>query len=78
MTDKKYFTKEPIIHSHIEDVLEDDHKWVHTSVSCDNCKALLHCSINECMQTWFETEFGNYCTDCMKITNVMEELELKK
>ena len=71
----KYFTKEPIVHSHITDVLEETHPLSNKTIECDKCKVMVHASNNECMQTWFETEHGNYCTSCFKFDTVMEELE---
>lgn len=71
-----FFTKEPIIHSQITDGLSDDHPLAYNSVHCDECKIeMLHASNNECMQTWIETEFGNYCVKCFKIVEVLETLE---
>lgn len=66
--------KEPIIHSHITDGLEENHPLAYDSVYCDKCKKeMLHCFNNECMQTWFETDKGNFCTKCYKIKDYMGE-----
>jgi hypothetical protein len=40
-------------------------------VYCASCKAMLHASNNECMQTWVETGRGNFCVKCFaKISDV--------
>lgn len=73
---KRYFTKEPIIHSHVTDVLPDSHPLAFVQVYCDNkCGALVHASNNECMQSWYETEYGNYCSFCFYINEVSVSLE---
>ena len=69
-----YFSKEPVIHSHISNKLTDNHSLRNVSVYCYKCGEMLHASNNECMQTWIETEFGNFCTNCFKLTEVMENL----
>ena len=72
----RFFTKEPIVHSHVEDLLPEKHPLAFEHVSCDACKeVLLHAANNECMQTWIETEYGNYCTKCFKFSDVLETLE---
>ncbi len=53
--------KEPLIHSHIEDGLPNDHLLAWEGVSCVVCGVLLHAGNNECMQTWVETGRGAYC-----------------
>ena len=53
--------KDPIIHSHIEDLLPDLHPLAFVTVNCKVCNELLHAANNECMQTWVETGQGNYC-----------------
>ena len=63
--------EEPIMHSHITDFLPKRHSLAHKNISCDQCHVLVHAENNECMQTWFETEEGNFCTDCFKIGCVM-------
>lgn len=77
---KQYFRKEPMIHSHITDCLPDTHPLAGEFVYCDNCRKkgkfeMLHASNNECMQTWFETEFGNFCINCFKLNEVLEDLD---
>lgn len=72
---KRYYTKEPIIHSHIEDLLPDNHPLAFEHLHCDKCGELVHSSNNECMQTWIETEFGNYCSLCFEFSDHMEFLE---
>lgn len=59
--------REPLIHSHITDGLPDTHRLARVSVHCDECEHTLHSETNECMQTWLETDWGNYCTHCMPI-----------
>lgn len=72
----KIFSKEPIFHSHISDMLDPGHPLANKSLGCDNgCGNQLHAFNNECMQSWWETEFGNFCTDCFKPESVMEDLE---
>jgi hypothetical protein len=40
-------------------------------VYCTSCKAMLHASNNECMQTWVETGRGDFCVKCFaKISDV--------
>ncbi len=56
---------EPQIHSHLSDVLPDEHPLANEDVYCDECKVMLHAHNNECMQTWIEFEDGNFCTNCM-------------
>ena len=68
----KTWIHEPIIHSHITDELPKNHKLAYEDVFCDKCKKeMLHSSNNECMQTWFETDFGNFCSKCFKIEEVL-------
>lgn len=55
---------EPLIHSHITDVLNDEHPLAYEIVNCKICRAMLHCSNNECMTTWIEAGLGNYCLQC--------------
>jgi hypothetical protein len=54
-------TNEPKIHSHIDDVLPDEHPLAFTCVDCVVCGVMVHASNNECMQTWIETGKGAYC-----------------
>lgn len=63
--------KEPLLHSHITDGLPVDHPLAHKQVHCDRCKKLVHCEINECMQTWLETEAGNFCARCMPLDEAL-------
>jgi len=65
--------KEPIIHSHITDILDEDHPLADTTIYCDKCKEMLHASENECMQSWIETGKGNFCLTCFsKMILIME------
>ncbi len=72
----KCFNVEPIIHSHIEDVLPEEHPLAFDTIYCGKCKVMVHAGNNECMRTWVETEFGNYCSGCFKFGEVMEFLEV--
>ena len=56
--------REPQIHSHITDVLADEHPLAYDHVECVVCKELVHAANNECMQTWVESGSGNYCLKC--------------
>lgn len=58
--------RDPVLHSHVEDVLPDDHSLAWQSVYCDGegCEKMLHAFNNECMQTWIETGKGNFCVAC--------------
>ena len=55
---------EPLIHSHITDVLPADHPLAWETVYCDSCMTMVHASNNECMQTWAETGLGPFCMPC--------------
>ena len=63
--------KEPIIHSHITDVLPENHPLAYKTVYCDKCGVMVHCGNNECMQTWLETSWGNYCTKCFPLEEIL-------
>lgn len=63
---------EPLIHSHIADGLPLKHYLANKSVFCDTCNEIVHAYNNECMQTWLETDNGNFCTHCFKLSTVME------
>lgn len=68
----------PVLHTHIEDALPEDHPLAFDMVYCEgrDCTAMLHSFNNECMQTWVETGKGNYCIWCfMKMTGDPEILE---
>jgi len=56
--------KDPVLHSHIEDVLPDDHPLAFSDVFCRECGGMLHADNNECMQTWVETGLWNFCIQC--------------
>ena len=50
---------EPIIHSHITDMLDDGHPLAFKTVCCQmirehKCNEMLHAENNECMTTWVE------------------------
>ena len=55
---------EPICHSHITDVLDDDHPLIYEMVYCETCNVMVHACNNECMQTWFEFRNKNFCGNC--------------
>jgi hypothetical protein len=63
------------IHSHLNDKLSENHKLAYTQINCDICDATIHAYNNECMQSWFETNRGNFCTKCFKIPEVIENIE---
>lgn len=65
---------EPKIHSHMTDELPGDHPRAYDCIMCDaeGCKNMLHASNNECMQTWIETDNGNFCTDCFKLGKILK------
>jgi hypothetical protein len=69
---------EPRLHSHIEDVLPDDHPLAYVTVSCDglDCTRMVHASNNECMTTWVETGLGNYCLRCFCAAVAVQEYVL--
>ncbi len=58
---------EPLIHSHITDVLPEGHRLADSNVFCDRCGGILHTWENECMTTWVETGKGNYDLLCFVI-----------
>ena len=55
---------EPLIHSHITDMLPEDNPLAYETVYCEVCEHMVHASNNECMTTWVESGLGNYCLDC--------------
>ena len=57
-------SEEPLIHSHLSDVLPEDHPWAYISIGCFRCGVSLHASNNECMQTWVEWDKVALCTKC--------------
>lgn len=59
--------REPLVHSHVADVLPDDHPPAEANVHCDRCGGLLHTQSNDCMTTWIETGRGNYDVVCFVI-----------
>ena len=77
---EKCYTKEPLIHSHIEDSVSSFTVNKNPKEPCTYCVACDRCGKDvqsgwECMETWVETEFGNYCTKCWHLVSVMEILE---
>ena len=71
----KNTSREPRIHSHIDDLLPANHPLAHEDVRCDRCNRFLHASNNECMQTWVETGRGNFCWLCasQQLSRVLQE-----
>ena len=68
--------KEPILHTHITDMLDDAHPKAHKSIFCNLCKAHVHAFNNECMQSWFETGKGDFCFKCfIKLNPETEVIE---
>lgn len=55
---------DPVLHSHVSDVLPDGHKYSHKAIGCARCEVPLHASNNECMVTWVETGKGAFCIKC--------------
>ena len=56
--------KEPVIHSHIDDMLPHEHPLAYKHFGCAICDELIHAGNNECMLTWVEADWGNYCIAC--------------
>lgn len=62
--------RDPILHTHVEDVLPDAHPRAFETILCDGarygwpCREMLHAFNNECMTTWVETGKGNFCLAC--------------
>lgn len=67
--------KEPVLHSHIEDGLPDDHPLAYKSVGCVVCDKSVHAGNNECMSTWVETGKGAFCIKCFAGIQDVEALE---
>lgn len=55
---------EPLIHSHITDILDTNHPLADCDIFCEHCSVMLHAYNNECMQTWVESGLGNMCFKC--------------
>jgi hypothetical protein len=66
---------DPILHSHIEDGLPDDHLQAWQQVRCNVCWALVHAGNNECMSTWVETGEGAFCIKCFANIQDVDVLE---
>lgn len=66
---------ELIIHSHIDDCLPSEEPLANKDVFCEKCNDHLHSFNNECMQTWIETDDGNYCTKCFHLVPIIETIE---
>jgi len=61
--------RDPVLHTHVEDILPSGHPLAFQHISCDGpkCGKLLHSANNECMQSWIETGMGNYCLPCFEM-----------
>jgi len=74
--------REPLLHSHITDLLPEDHPLAYECVSCQRCRVMVHASNNECMTMWVETGLGNFCLACFvaveEATNDIASLALKR
>jgi hypothetical protein len=55
---------EPIIHSHISDMLPENHPLAYEEVECYKCNDMVHCFNNECMRPWVEWLGFNLCFEC--------------
>jgi hypothetical protein len=69
--------KDPILHSHIEDVLPEDHPDAYKTLSCVECNRMIHAINNECMQTWIESGKGNFCLKCFACLPEVEALDIE-
>jgi hypothetical protein len=56
--------RDPVLRSHVSDMLPDEHPLAWKHVACQRCNVLVHAGNNECMQTWVETGKGPYCLPC--------------
>jgi len=56
---------ELLIHSHLEDMLPDDHPWAFAAIYCPRCDKMLHAGNNECMSTWVEFDGKVLCLMCL-------------
>ena len=77
---KLWYVSEPVIHSHVTDVLDDNHPLAYKIVDCQKCGSMVHCSNNECMQTWLEWGLYILCGECaapLIATGVLEATEFK-
>lgn len=56
---------DPVLHSHITDVLPEKHPLAYKSVYCAKCRTMVHAGNNECMMTWIECGISdNWCLSC--------------
>lgn len=56
--------EESVLHTEDEDGLPDNHPFADSWLLCTSCREQIHYSNNECMQEWYETKDGNFCTPC--------------
>ena len=66
---------DPVLHSHIEDGLPEDHALAWRCVNCVTCDKMVHAGNNECMSTWVETGKGEFCIRCFAGIQDVEALE---
>ena len=59
------WTREPVLHTFVTDVLPDDHPLAWETVYCIEHGGMVHHCINENMQPWAETEDGPMCLHCL-------------
>jgi hypothetical protein len=64
MVEFTMFRRDPILHTHVEDTLDDAHPLAWTTIYCDDCSEMIHAGNNECMDAWVETGKGNFCLSC--------------
>jgi len=62
-----------LLHTHSSDMLSEEHPLAYESIYCDLCGRLIHAANNECMKTWFETKWGNFCQKCFIV--ILEETD---
>jgi hypothetical protein len=59
--------KEPLIHSHVEDRLPEEHQMAFRNIHCRRCLKYIHASDNVNISTWVETGCGDYCLKCFSV-----------
>ncbi len=87
MTDAAIERVEPVVHSHITDVLPEDHPKAYPEETdglfCECCGEMVHAINNECMQTWIEWAGHVCCGKCfgyvlIESKGVLDEAELER
>ena len=61
---EEWYAHEPLIRSHVTDVLPEDHPLAYEQVDCDRCGTIIHAGNNECMTTWIEWGPYKLCGEC--------------